>query len=90
MVTDRKVAIEVLDAVFLKNAYSNIALNNALNKYKLNEKDKAFITELVYGTIKYRHTIDTILNSYIKKGNKKCRQICFKYIENRYLPTKVP
>ncbi|AVP53679.1 ribosomal RNA small subunit methyltransferase B [Clostridium tetani] len=70
MVTDRKVAIEVLDAVFLKNAYSNIALNNALNKYKLNEKDKAFITELVYGTIKYRHTIDTILNSYIKKGIK--------------------
>ena len=70
MVTDRKVAIEVLDAVFSKNAYSNIALNNALNKYKLSEKDKSFITEIVYGTIKYKYTIDIILNNYIKKGIK--------------------
>lgn len=70
MVTDRKVAIEVLEAVFFKNAYSNIALNNALNKYKLNEKDKGFITEIVYGTIKYKYTIDIILNNYIKKGIK--------------------
>lgn len=67
---DRKVAVEVLDAVFFKNAYSNIVLNNALNKYKLNEKDKGFITELIYGTIKHKYTIDIILNNHIKKGIK--------------------
>ena len=49
----RLVAINVLIEVFDKEGYSNIALNKALNKYPLNDKDKGLVTEIVYGTIKY-------------------------------------
>lgn len=62
----RKVAINILDQVLYHNAYSNIALNNALNKEELNLKDKALVTEIVYGTIKYKFTIDYIIASFVK------------------------
>ncbi|KEH97683.1 16S rRNA methyltransferase [Clostridium botulinum C/D str. BKT12695] len=66
----RKICVDVLEMVFNKNAYSNIVLRQTLNKNKIDDKDKGLITEIVYGTIKYKYTIDTILNNYLKKGIK--------------------
>ncbi|EGO88506.1 16S rRNA (cytosine(967)-C(5))-methyltransferase RsmB [Clostridium botulinum C] len=66
----RKICIDILEMVFNKNAYSNIVLRQSLNNQKINEKDKGLITEIVYGTIKYKYTIDAILNTYLKKGTK--------------------
>lgn len=71
MENSRKIAVDIIHAVFTKNAYSNILLRNELNKFKLEDKDKGLITEIVYGTIKYKYTIDTILNSFLKNGIKK-------------------
>ncbi|MGE5629356.1 MAG: 16S rRNA (cytosine(967)-C(5))-methyltransferase RsmB [Solirubrobacterales bacterium] len=67
----RKISVDVLMDVFNKNAFSNIALGRQLNKYELDVKDKALTTEIVYGTIKYKYTIDCILEKYIKNGLKK-------------------
>ena len=58
----RLVAINVLIEVFDKEGYSNIALNKALKEHPLSDKDKGLVTEIVYGTIKYRYTIDRILS----------------------------
>lgn len=58
--------VEILEQVFQNNAYSNIALSKELNNSNLNEKDKALVTEIVYGTIKYKYTLDKILNLYIR------------------------
>ena len=55
--------VEVLDEVFFKKAYSNIALNNALNKSNVRDIDKGLITELVYGTLKHKYTIDEIIKA---------------------------
>ncbi|AEB76178.1 16S rRNA (cytosine(967)-C(5))-methyltransferase RsmB [Clostridium botulinum] len=66
----RKICVDILEMVFNKNAYSNIVLRQSLNNQKINDKDKGLITEIVYGTIKYKYTIDTILNAYLKKGTK--------------------
>lgn len=63
----REVIVNILEEVFNNNAYSNIILNSELKKSDLNVKDKALVTEIVYGTIKYRYSIDTILKQYIKK-----------------------
>lgn len=71
MENSRKIAIDIIDSVFTKNAYSNILLRNELNKSNCEEKDKGLITEIVYGTIKYKYTIDVILNSFLKNGIKK-------------------
>lgn len=67
----RLVAINVLIEVFDKEGYSNIALNKELNKYPLNDKDKGLVTEIVYGTIKYRYTIDKILSKYVDRDLSK-------------------
>lgn len=67
----RKTAVKILKEVFDKNAYSNVVLSRELNNSDLNDKDKALVTEIVYGTIKYKYTIDNILSYYIKSGLEK-------------------
>ena len=62
----RKIIVEILDEVFYRGAYSNIELNRRLNNIDADPKDKALITEVVYGTIKYRKTIDVILENFVK------------------------
>ncbi|MCY6372360.1 16S rRNA (cytosine(967)-C(5))-methyltransferase RsmB [Clostridium ganghwense] len=71
MENSRKICADIVEQVLTKNSYSNIVLRNELNKHKLNDKDKGLITEIVYGTIKYKYTIDVILNSFLKNGIKK-------------------
>ena len=68
MNNSRLVAIVVIEKVINENAYSNIVLGLELNKSDLNDKDKALVTEIVYGTLKYKYTIDKILSRFIKKG----------------------
>jgi 16S rRNA (cytosine967-C5)-methyltransferase len=71
MNNSRLVAIAVIEKVINENAYSNIVLGLELNKSDLNDKDKALVTEIVYGTLKYKYTIDKILSNFIKKGFEK-------------------
>ncbi|MEG0306923.1 MAG: 16S rRNA (cytosine(967)-C(5))-methyltransferase RsmB [Clostridium sp.] len=67
MTSAREVAINTVIQVFENKAYSNIALNKNLNECNLIDKDKALTTELVYGTIKYKYTIDKILKTFLEK-----------------------
>ncbi|WP_040330721.1 16S rRNA (cytosine(967)-C(5))-methyltransferase RsmB [Clostridium ihumii] len=67
----RKIAVDVLIQVFKNKAYSNIVLGIELNKSKLSDVDKGLTTEIVYGTIKYKYTIDKIIESFTQKNFKK-------------------
>jgi len=67
----RKTAVEILSQVLKKKAYSNIALGKSLDRSSLDPKDKALVTEIVYGTLKYKHTIDTVLSHFLKNGLRK-------------------
>lgn len=71
MSNSRLVAITVIEKVLNENAYSNIVLGIELNKSELSDKDKALVTEIVYGTLKYKYTIDKILCNYVTKGIDK-------------------
>jgi 16S rRNA (cytosine967-C5)-methyltransferase len=71
MNTTRKVAVDILGSILGKGAYSNIALNSSLNKSGLEDRDKALATEIVYGTLKYKYTIDKILASFLTQDLKK-------------------
>lgn len=75
MVNSRKIAVEIVALVFEKGAYSNIVLGAELNKANLDPKDKALVTEIVYGTLKYKYTIDIILDAFIKTGVKKLKPV---------------
>lgn len=71
MTKSREVAVNTLFQVFENKAYSNIALNRNLKESNLEEKDRALVTELVYGTIKYKYTIDKILLKFLDKNFNK-------------------
>lgn len=58
----RALAVNIISNVFKNKAYSNILLNNEIKKQDINSKDIGLLTEIVYGTIKYKLTIDYIIN----------------------------
>lgn len=62
----RETALKILHDISRKGAYSNIALGKHLDDANLNELDRSFITELVYGTVKWKLTIDWIIGNYSK------------------------
>ena len=67
----RELALKVLVEVFQNGAYSNIALNDCLNKEDLKSCDKAFITEIVYGVLEYKERIDYIISQFSSVKLKK-------------------
>lgn len=67
----RETALKILYEINKSGAYSNIALNKNLEDNKLNNLDRAFITELVYGNLKRRLTIDYIIEQFSSVKIKK-------------------
>lgn len=65
----REIALKVLYDVDKNGAYSNIALDEALRQArkrqeKIEPRDVGFISEIVYGTISWKLTIDEIIKQY--------------------------
>ncbi|NMB33849.1 MAG: 16S rRNA (cytosine(967)-C(5))-methyltransferase RsmB [Clostridium sp.] len=60
----RKTALEILYDIDKKGAYSNISLNRILSTRELRDIDRAFITDIVYGTLNKRLTIDYLIEQY--------------------------
>ncbi len=67
----REIALQALLQIEKDQAYSNLLLNQMINKHKLNPKDVGLLTELVYGTVQRRKTLDYFLTPFVKKGLKK-------------------
>ena len=70
-ITAREVALDVLTRVEQEGAYSNLLLNQSLQKLQLERTEAGFATELVYGTIQRLNTIDYFLSSFVTKGLAK-------------------
>jgi len=62
----RKLAVKILGRVLNEGAYSNIILSKELNEVELNDKDKALLTELVYGVLRRKKTLDIIISNFVK------------------------
>ncbi len=63
--------MDVLVRVEQQQAYSNIALNQALLRANLARSEAGLVTELVYGTIQRLNTIDFLLARFLSKGLDK-------------------
>lgn len=72
MKSAREFALHILMKIESDNGYVNIVLNDELNKSDLNDMDKSFATQLVYGTNSNQIFIDYII--------KKCSKIRFNKI----------
>ncbi|MEE4577085.1 16S rRNA (cytosine(967)-C(5))-methyltransferase RsmB [Paenibacillus polymyxa] len=69
--TAREVALDVLTGVEQEGAYSNLELNRRLQQAGLFASDVGLTTELVYGTVARRNTLDYFLNKFVQKGTAK-------------------
>ena len=52
----RDAALSLLLQVNEAGSYSNIALNETIQRYELSDKDRRLLTELVYGTLQHQQT----------------------------------
>ena len=66
----RELALEILEEVFEERAYSNIALNKALKQSTLSSADKSLVTELVYGTVARKITLEWQLAHWVEDRDK--------------------
>lgn len=65
----REIALDVLNRVEEQQSYSNLELRHVLDKADLSAADAGLVTELVYGTIQHRLTLDFVLSHFV--GGKK-------------------
>lgn len=71
MKTSRQTAVEALCQVEKNKAWSNLALDSALERAKLKEQDRGFATALFYGTLIYRYQIDSCIRTLTKTPIRK-------------------
>ncbi|AQQ64520.1 ribosomal RNA small subunit methyltransferasee B [Bacillus cereus] len=63
----RELALDGLIQVEKSGAYSNLLLNNLIEKSAIDRKDIGLLTEIVYGTIQRRDTLDYYLQPFLKR-----------------------
>lgn len=67
----RDTAVKILYEVHEKGAYANVALARELRRAELSDRDRRFVTELVYGAVKAGETLDWILRRYVNRPLRK-------------------
>lgn len=63
----REMAGDILSKVEAQNAYADILLDQTLRTVPLEERDRALLTELTYGTLRWRGTIDARLTRHLHR-----------------------
>ena len=67
----RLLALRVLERVTRAGAYADLLLNTSLGRSGLNAPDRAFATDLVYGTLRWRGRIDFALRHALDRDLEK-------------------
>lgn len=62
----RDAALTILLAVDKNQAYSNLLLHQTIEKYNIEPKDRALLTEITYGTIQHKYTLDYYLQPFVR------------------------
>ncbi|MCG6171624.1 transcription antitermination factor NusB, partial [Anoxybacillus sp. LAT_11] len=65
-----ELALDTLLAIEQKGAYSHLQLNEAIQKGRLDGRDAALLTEIVYGTVQRRDTLDYYLAPFLRKARR--------------------
>lgn len=63
----RRLALEVLLRVDQEKAYANVLLDARFRRQKLSARDRALATELCYGVLRHRGTIDFLLSTVLDR-----------------------
>jgi 16S rRNA (cytosine967-C5)-methyltransferase len=71
----RETALELLETIEKNQSYSNLILHHAIERNKVPVRDIGLLTELVYGTLQRKMTLDFFLKPFIKEGKKLDRWV---------------
>ncbi|MFM6307232.1 MAG: transcription antitermination factor NusB, partial [Dolichospermum sp.] len=74
MTNPRQVAFIALKEVH-KGAYTDVALDRVLQKFKLPDNDRRLMTELVYGSVRRKRTLDAIIDQLATKKNQQPKDL---------------
>lgn len=84
-------AFETIQHILIEGAYSNLKINEVLSSNIIADVDRNLFTELVYGTIKRKYTLDYILKPFVKTKIKGwVRQLLWMSIYQYVYLDKVP
>lgn len=87
----RDLAFHTIQDILNDNAYSNLKINEVINQYNIATVDKALFTELVYGTIKRKMTLDFYLKPFVKTRIKGwVRQLLWMSLYQYVFLDKIP
>lgn len=70
----RDLAVSILESID-EGAYSNLELNQVIQDASLSEVDKHLLTELVYGVLQHRLTLDFYLAKFLKRPEQTPRWV---------------
>lgn len=94
MANVRNIAYHVLYRVLYEDAYSAIAVNNAVREHQLSGVDVSFLSALVYGVLERKLTLEYIIRQYsgirIKKIEKKTLIVLYLGVYQLIYMDKVP
>ncbi|CDR24238.1 16S rRNA (cytosine(967)-C(5))-methyltransferase RsmB [Staphylococcus schweitzeri] len=87
----RSLAFDTIQDILNEGAYSNLRINEVLSENDLNAMDKGLFTEIVYGTVKRKYTLDFYLKPFVKTKIKAwVRQLLWMSIYQYVYLDKVP
>jgi 16S rRNA (cytosine967-C5)-methyltransferase len=66
----REAVLELLETIEKNQAYSNLLLNKTIEKDQIASKDIGLLTEIVYGTLQRKMTLDFYLEPFLKDQKK--------------------
>jgi 16S rRNA (cytosine967-C5)-methyltransferase len=66
-VAARRTAVEALGRIETEGAYANLVLPAVLERTSLASRDRAFVTELVYGTTRMRRACDWLVDRFVTR-----------------------
>lgn len=75
MTNARKIAVDILCSVESDSAYSNITVSKYLKVGNLNSCDKALVSNLVYGVLDRKITLDYIISRFITSKVSKLKPV---------------
>lgn len=65
LTTSRELAFRCLERIDQHGAYANLVVPAALESSRLDVRDRAFVTELVYGTTRMRRACDALVDRFV-------------------------
>lgn len=65
--SSRRVAFETLKRIDHKGAFANLVLDGELKRSDLDEQDRRFTTQLVYGTTRMRRACDFLVDRFVMR-----------------------